>query len=87
MPWPTAFGLGAALLLGGAVRGGRIHADWPGLANRDLFEGRDLYPTTDIRSVFKGILVAHLNIPEAYIEREVFPDSQIAPLMEGLIRA
>jgi uncharacterized protein (DUF1501 family) len=77
----------AALLLGGAIQGGRIYADWPGLANRDLFEGRDLYPTTDIRSVFKGVLVQHLDVAEAYIEREVFPDSQSAPLMEGLIRA
>jgi len=76
----------AALLLGGAVRGGRIITDWPGLADRDLFQGRDLYPTTDIRGVFKGILVQHLELPAAYVEREVFPHSQRAPLIEDLIR-
>ena len=42
---------------GGAVRGGRVFADWPGLAERDLYEGRDLKPTTDMRAVFKGVLM------------------------------
>ncbi len=76
----------AALLLGGAVNGGRIVADWPGLATPSLYEGRDLYPTTDIRSIFKGILSEHLRIPPAYLEREVFPASSSAPMTEGLIR-
>ncbi len=77
----------AALLLGGAVNGGRIVADWPGLATNNLFEGRDLYPTTDIRSIFKGILWQHLEIPPEYLEREVFPNSSMAPLTEDLIRS
>ncbi len=46
----------AAMLVGGAVNGGRIVADWPGLSASNLYQGRDLYPTTDIRSVFKGVL-------------------------------
>src|SRR4029077_5448896 len=46
----------AALLLGGAVMGGRVIADWPGLSARALYQGRDLTPTLDLRSVFKGIL-------------------------------
>ena len=77
----------AALLLGGAVNGGRIVADWPGLANNNLYEGRDLYPTTDIRSIFKGILWEHLQIPPGYLDSEVFPDSSSAPLTEDLIRS
>ena len=76
----------AALLLGGAVNGGRIVADWPGLANNKLYEGRDLYPTTDIRSIFKGILAEHLEIPPEYLDREVFPGSSAASMTEGLIR-
>jgi uncharacterized protein (DUF1501 family) len=77
----------ASMLLGGAVQGGRVLSDWPGLATKDLYEGRDLYPTTDIRSVFKGLLAHHLDIPETYLDRKVFPDSQRAPLMSDLIRS
>ena len=76
----------AALLLGGAVNGGRIVADWPGLATNALYEGRDLYPTTDIRSIFKGVLAEHLGISPAYLETAVFPNSSSAPITEGLIR-
>lgn len=75
----------AAVLLGGAVNGGRIIADWPGLAERDLYAGRDLQPTTDIRSVFKGILEEHLQLPVDTIERRVFPDSQGARPLRNLV--
>lgn len=77
---------GTALLLGGAVNGGRIVADWPGLKSGDLYEGRDLYPTTDLRSVFKGILISHLQLPESYIANDVFPESSSAKPLEELIR-
>jgi uncharacterized protein (DUF1501 family) len=77
----------AALLLGGAVNGGRIVADWPGLATNRLYDGRDLYPTTDIRSIFKGILAEHLRISPGYLDAEVFPDSSAVPLTEDLIRS
>ena len=45
-----------ALLVGGALKGGRVIADWPGLKERDLYESRDLKPTTDLRAVLKGVL-------------------------------
>lgn len=77
----------AALLLGGAVNGGRIIADWPGLQSGDLYEGRDLKPTTDLRALFKGILVEHLLLDEGHVETSVFPDSRSARAMTGLIRA
>ncbi len=76
----------AAILLGGAINGGRVLADWPGLKNSDLYEGRDLMPTADARSLFKGILADHLEIPDSLLERSVFPDSAAAPPMENLIR-
>jgi uncharacterized protein (DUF1501 family) len=66
---------GVAFALGGAVAGGRVIADWPGLARADRFEGRDLRITTDLRAVFKGVLHDHLRVSQAVLSREVFPDS------------
>ena len=77
----------ALLLLGGAVDGGRILTDWPGLGKSDLFEERDLYPSTDLRSVFKGILAEHLRLDGGFVEHEVFPGSASARPLEGLIRS
>jgi uncharacterized protein (DUF1501 family) len=64
----------AAFLAGGAVRGGRVLADWPGLGQAALHEGRDLRPTTDLRAVFKGVLADHLRISTAALDR-AFPES------------
>jgi len=72
---------GCAFLLGGAVAGGRVLADWPGLAPRDLYEGRDLRPTTDLRAVFKGVLHERFGLTEAALAQHVFPGSGgLAPL-------
>ena len=76
----------AAILLGGAINGGRVIADWPGLRNVDLYQGRDLMPTTDARSIFKGVLVDHLQLRESFIDETVFPDSAAARPLHGLIR-
>ncbi len=76
----------AALLLGGAINGGRVLADWPGLRKSDLYEGRDLMPTADARSLFKGVLADHLEVPDSLLERSVFPDSATALPMRNLIR-
>jgi uncharacterized protein (DUF1501 family) len=64
-----------AFLAGGALKGGRVIADWPGLAGSDLYEGRDLKPTTDLRAVMKGLLHDHLRVTEAALSTSVFPDS------------
>jgi len=77
---------GAALLAGGAVAGGRVVADWPGLKERDRLEGRDLRPTTDVRAMLKGVLHDHLGVARARLDDEVFPASaDVAPL-PGLLR-
>jgi uncharacterized protein (DUF1501 family) len=78
---------GAGLLLGGAVAGGRVVSDWPGLATNELYEGRDLRATLDTRAVAKGVLAAHLGIGEARLEESVFPESRSVLPVEGLIRA
>lgn len=76
----------AAFLAGGGVQGGRVAADWPGLAQRDLHEGRDLRPTTDMRSLLKGVLGDHLDVSPSALEREIFPDSAAIRPMAGLVR-
>ena len=77
----------AAIVMGGGVNGGRVVADWPGLRPADLYEGRDLMPTTDVRSLFKSILAEHLEVPEAFVERAVFPDSRHAVRLNDIIRS
>jgi uncharacterized protein (DUF1501 family) len=76
---------GAAFLLGGAIAGGRVLADWPGLGQRRLFENRDLAPTTDVRSIIKGLLNQHLNLPIARLAT-VLPGSNDATPTPSLIR-
>lgn len=76
----------AALLVGGAVNGAKVVADWPGLGKSDLYAGRDLQPTTDLRSVFKSVLEQHLAIDARFVDKTVFPDSKDARPVENLIR-
>jgi uncharacterized protein (DUF1501 family) len=75
---------GAAFVLGGAVRGGRVLADWPGLAKAQRFEGRDLRVTTDLRAVFRTVLGEHLRVPRAALDGEVLPGSAALPALAGL---
>jgi uncharacterized protein (DUF1501 family) len=74
-----------ALLAGGALRGGRVIADWPGLKPANLYEDRDLKPTTDLRSVLKGLLKDHLRVDEAQLASAVFPGSAEAKPMADLV--
>jgi len=74
-----------AFLAGGAVSGGRVIADWPGLKNENLYEGRDLKPTTDLRAVIKGVLADHLGLPAQVLAQKVFPDTIGVAPMAGLI--
>jgi len=74
-----------ALLAGGALRGGRVIADWPGLKPAQLQDGRDLKPTTDLRAVVKGLLCEHLRVDEKALAATVFPDSAAVKPMRGLL--
>lgn len=66
---------GAVFVMGGGVNGGRVIADWPGLARSQLYQARDLAPTTDVRSLCKAILRDHVGLPLDAIDRVVFPAS------------
>jgi uncharacterized protein (DUF1501 family) len=74
-----------AFLAGGALRGGRMVADWPGLKVTQLHEGRDLKPTTDLRAVLKGLLRDHLRVEERVLSSTVFPDSAEIVPTAGLV--
>jgi len=74
-----------AFLAGGALKGGRVIADWPGLGANDLYEGRDLKPTTDLRAVLKGVLAEHLGIPDATLAKTVFPETASLRPIRGLL--
>ncbi|OGN42545.1 MAG: hypothetical protein A2795_00930 [Caulobacterales bacterium RIFCSPHIGHO2_01_FULL_67_30] len=83
----TDHGTGSSLLLaGGGLKPGGLIGDWPTLADNRLFEGRDLAPTLDIRSVFKGVLRDHMGLDRAALDTRVFPDSAAeAPTLAGLV--
>lgn len=83
----TDHGTASSLLLaGGALKPGGLIGDWPTLAENRLFEGRDLAPTLDVRSVFKGVLRDHLGVDRAALDARVFPGSAAeAPAIGGLV--
>jgi uncharacterized protein (DUF1501 family) len=84
----TDHGTGScAFLVGGAVRGGQVIADWPGLRRTALLDNRDLKPTLDLRSVFKAVLDEHMHVDANALAKRVFPDSSGARPLQGLIRA
>jgi uncharacterized protein (DUF1501 family) len=78
---------GCAFLAGGAVRGGRVIADWPGLSRTALLDNRDLRPTLDLRSVFKAVLDEHMRVDAKTLATRIFPDSSGARPLQGLMRA
>jgi uncharacterized protein (DUF1501 family) len=74
-----------ALLVGGALKGGRVIADWPGVAEASLYQNRDLKPTTDLRAALKGVLRDHLRVDERALAQQVFPGSEIVKSLDGLM--
>jgi uncharacterized protein (DUF1501 family) len=73
------------LLAGGALKGGRVIADWPGLKPADLLENRDLKPTIDVRGVLKGLLKDHIRASDRALTADVFPSSDDVKPMAGLV--
>lgn len=76
---------GAMFLAGGALRGGRVAGQWPGIARGQLYQDRDVHATSDLRGVFKGVLAGHLQVPEAALETRVFPGSGKVRPTENLV--
>lgn len=77
-----------AFLAGGAVTGGRVWGEWPGLADSNLvMNARALRATTDMRALFKGLLVDHLGVTRSLLDTEIFPQSAQIPPMTGLLKS
>ncbi|AXJ96038.1 MULTISPECIES: DUF1501 domain-containing protein [unclassified Sphingomonas] len=76
----------AAMLLGGAVKGGRVLADWPGLAQASLFENRDLKPTTPLDAFIGGAVASHFAVDPTRAMPALFPSSAKTAAIEGLLR-
>lgn len=77
----------AAMLLGGAVAGGRVVADWPGLSSRALYEGRDLKPTLDLDALIAGALAQHYRLEPKRLMAILFPESKTDATTVSLMRA
>jgi uncharacterized protein (DUF1501 family) len=74
-------------VLGGAVGGGRVYGEWPGLAPAQLYQHRDLAVTTDFRQVLAAVLERHLRLPDTALAA-VFPSPPAAaPGLAGLVEA
>lgn len=65
-----------AFVAGGNMNGGMVRGKWPGLAVQNLYQERDLYPTSDLRALMKTIMHQHLNISKSKLDSYIFPDSQ-----------
>ncbi|MCW3847558.1 DUF1501 domain-containing protein [Sphingomonas sp. LB-2] len=76
-----------AMLLGGAVNGGRVIADWPGLGDAALYEGRDLKPTTDLDTFIASAAGGHFGIEGKRALTTLFPETRSARTIDGLVRA
>src|SRR3954452_15245649 len=76
-----------AMLFGGAVAGGRVISDWPGLTQPALYEGRDLKPTMDLDLLIASAVAEHYRLDPARAGRTLFPNIGSGRGVEGLIRA
>lgn len=84
----TDHGTGAvAMLLGGAVRGGRVISDWPGLASAQLHEGRDLKPTLPLDALVAAVSAESFGLAPDQVARALFPGAPRGRRIEGLLRA
>ncbi|MEO3386336.1 DUF1501 domain-containing protein [Mesorhizobium sp. CAU 1741] len=76
----------AALLAGGAVNGGRVMADWPGLATSALYEGRDLAPTLDLDALIAVTTAETFGLDPQRTMRTLFPDGRHSAALSGIVR-
>jgi uncharacterized protein (DUF1501 family) len=76
----------AAMILGGDVNGGRVIADWPGLSQSNLYEGRDLKPTLNLDTLIASLAGASFGIDSTLVAKTLFPEAANGKMLEGLIK-
>jgi uncharacterized protein (DUF1501 family) len=64
---------GAMLMAGGAIRGGKVYGQWPGLDESALYDRRDLMPTSDVRDWAAQVMAGLYGIDQGVLETSVFP--------------
>lgn len=77
----------ATMILGGAVKGGRVLADWPGLTASSLYEGRDLKPTMDMDGIITGLVAENFSLDTARVARTIAPEMAVKPFGQTFLRA
>ena len=83
----TEHGYGTAILMaGGLLKKAQIHADWPGLRTKGLFEGRDLNATIDARAVYCSAMAACFDVDFDYLRKQVFWGEALSDLTETLFK-
>ena len=83
----TDHGTGSvAMLVGGAVKGGRVIADWPGLAPSMLYQARDLRPTAALDALIAGAAAESLLLDPERVGRSLFAQNIVARPVSGLVR-
>ena len=83
----TDHGTGStALILGGDVNGGRVIADWPGLNQSNLYENRDLKPTTNLDTLIASLASASFGLDNTLVAKTLFPESANGKMLDGLIK-
>jgi len=84
----TDHGTGStAMIVGGDVDGGKVIADWPGLSHSNLYEGRDLKPTTSLNTLIASVTGAGFGIDPARISKALFPETNFEKSIESLLRS
>ena len=78
---------GLAIIAGGAIRGGKVYGRWPGLAENQLFEGRDLMPTADVREIAAALLYSQFDIAHGDLTAKVFPGLSVDLRSQAYLRA
>ena len=73
-------------MAGGLVKKAEVHADWPGLKSKDLFEGQDLNATVDARSVYCAAMATCFDVDFSYMKRHAFWDEPLTDLTEQLFK-
>ena len=84
----TEHGYGTAIFMaGGLIKKSQVHADWPGLKRKELFDGRDLNVTLDARAVYASAMSSVFDLDFKRVQKEVFWGEELQNLSDKLFKA